>query len=86
MRVCLARHRCDTALVFISDVPNSGRGLVNLESRKQWDKSFRSYLGKLDAKKPVVVAGDFNVSHLEIGMRIDLIRLPDSCHNTQEHQ
>ncbi|CAG0913185.1 unnamed protein product [Notodromas monacha] len=49
-------------------VPNSGRGLVNLEARQEWDVKFREYLQDLDSKKPVIIAGDMNVSHLEIDL------------------
>lgn len=33
----------------------------------KWDEEFRNYLKKLDAKKPVVLTGDLNVAHQEIG-------------------
>lgn len=48
-------------------VPNSGRKLVNLEKRMEWDGLFHSFLQKLDKRKPVVLCGDMNVSHNEIG-------------------
>ncbi|CAL1294570.1 unnamed protein product [Larinioides sclopetarius] len=47
-------------------IPNAGRGLVRLDYRQEWDKDFRSYLKKLDEKKPVVLCGDLNVAHEEI--------------------
>lgn len=49
-------------------VPNAGRGLVNLDKRMRWDKLFHDYLKKLDAKKPVILAGDMNVAHEEIDL------------------
>ena len=50
------------------DVPNSGRGLPRLAYRTQeWDVDFRNYLKKLDATKPVILCGDLNVAHHEIG-------------------
>ncbi|XP_032591608.1 recombination repair protein 1 [Drosophila grimshawi] len=49
-------------------VPNSGRKLVNLEMRMRWEKLFQAYVQKLDARKPVVICGDMNVSHLEIDL------------------
>lgn len=53
----------------ISDVPNSGKGLVRLKYRtEQWDCDFTDYLKKLDAKKPVIMCGDLNVSHTPVGM------------------
>lgn len=48
-------------------VPNSGRKLVTLPKRMRWNILFEEYLGKLNQKKPVIVCGDLNVSHLEIG-------------------
>ena len=42
----------------ISDVPNSGKGLVRLKYRtEEWDCDFTDYLKKLDAKKPVIMCG-----------------------------
>lgn len=49
-------------------VPNSGRGLVRLDVRMKWDVEFRNYLKGLDAKKPIIVCGDLNVSHHEIDL------------------
>ena len=34
---------------------------------KEWDVDFRAYLKGLDTKKPVVLCGDLNVAHNEIG-------------------
>ncbi|GMR31123.1 hypothetical protein PMAYCL1PPCAC_01318, partial [Pristionchus mayeri] len=49
-------------------VPNSGRGLVNLESRGRWEKQMREKLAELDGKKPVIYGGDLNVAHEEIDL------------------
>mmetsp|Transcript_21624 Transcript_21624/g.30232 ORF Transcript_21624/g.30232 Transcript_21624/m.30232 type:complete len:398 (+) Transcript_21624:79-1272(+) len=49
-------------------IPNSSRGLVNLDYRQKWDKDFREYLKKLDKQKPVIWTGDLNVAHLEIDL------------------
>lgn len=49
-------------------VPNSGRKLVNLESRMKWEKLFQQFIQDLDARKPVVICGDMNVSHQEIDL------------------
>jgi len=59
-------------------VPNSGNELVRLPYRSEWDQSFAAYLGDLRKKKPVVVTGDFNVSHKEI----DLARPKDNYNKT----
>lgn len=34
----------------------------------KWDEEFRKYLKELDTKKPVVLTGDLNVAHKEIGI------------------
>ena len=50
-------------------MPNSSKGLKRLDYRtKEWDGDFREYLKGLDAKKPVILCGDLNVAHLEIGL------------------
>lgn len=49
--------------------PNSKDGLARLPYRMDWEDAFRSYLLGLDAKKPVVVCGDFNVAHQEIDLK-----------------
>ena len=49
--------------------PNSQRELTRLEYRVKWEKDFREYLKKLDAKKPVILCGDLNVAHEEIDLK-----------------
>ncbi|XP_068086323.1 DNA repair nuclease APEX1 isoform X2 [Anabrus simplex] len=49
-------------------VPNAGRGLVTLPKRMKWDPDLRRYLKELDAKKPVILCGDMNVSHEAIDL------------------
>ena len=49
-------------------VPNS-HNLEWLERRMTWEDSFRDYLKSLDAIKPVVVCGDFNVAHEPIDLK-----------------
>ncbi len=48
--------------------PNSGRELVRLDYRMEWEDSFRDYLTSLDSKKPVIICGDLNVAHNEIDL------------------
>lgn len=48
-------------------VPNSGRKLVTLPKRLRWNKLFKEYISELDKKKAVIVCGDLNVAHEEIG-------------------
>ena len=50
-------------------VPNSGEELKRLSYRMEWDDAFRAYLLSLDARKPIVVCGDFNVAHKEIDLK-----------------
>ncbi|OMP31497.1 exodeoxyribonuclease III [Mangrovimonas sp. DI 80] len=52
-------------------VPNSGQKLDRLDYRKQWDEDFLKYLKTLEAKKPVIVCGDFNVAHQPIDLKND---------------
>lgn len=54
-------------------VPNSGRKLVTLPKRLQWNEEFRKHVKDLDKKKPVIICGDMNVSHKEIGTLISNI-------------
>lgn len=49
--------------------PNSQRGLLRLEYRMRWEDSFREYIEKLRAEKPVIICGDLNVAHQEIDIR-----------------
>ncbi len=49
-------------------VPNSGRELPRLKYRERWDGDFLQHLKKLDAQKPVIICGDFNVAHTAIDL------------------
>lgn len=49
--------------------PNSQDGLKRLEYRMKWEDDFRTYLMKLDEKKPVIICGDLNVAHEEIDLK-----------------
>jgi exodeoxyribonuclease-3 len=49
-------------------VLNSGRGLVNLPQRGEWDQLILEKLVSLDKQKPVIYVGDLNVAHEEIGI------------------
>ena len=50
-------------------VPNSQDALKRLDYRMKWEDDFRSYLKKLEATKPFVVCGDFNVAFKEIDLK-----------------
>ncbi|PKR82330.1 exodeoxyribonuclease III [Brumimicrobium salinarum] len=54
--------------VVVVYVPNSGSALKRLDYRTTWDASFLKFLKELEAKKPVIVCGDFNVAHREIDL------------------
>jgi exodeoxyribonuclease III len=60
----------ETADHFIVNVytPNAQRELARLPYRLEWDAAFRAYVVGLDAKKPVLICGDLNVSHEEIDL------------------
>ena len=49
--------------------PNSQDELKRLDYRMVWEDDFRSYLKKLEEKKPVIVCGDLNVAHKEIDIK-----------------
>lgn len=49
--------------------PNAQRGLERLDYRMVWEDVFRSYVKKLDEKKPVIICGDLNVAHNEIDLK-----------------
>lgn len=49
--------------------PNSQDGLKRLAYRMDWEDAFRSYLKRLEEKKPVIVCGDLNVAHEEIDLK-----------------
>ncbi len=49
--------------------PNSQAELVRLSYRMEWEDAFCAYLCSLDAQKPVIVCGDFNVAHKEIDLK-----------------
>ncbi len=48
--------------------PNSGNELVRLPYRETWDRDFLAFVRKLEAHKPVLMCGDFNVAHRAIDL------------------
>lgn len=65
-RILMAEYN-DFYLVNVY-VPNSKNDLSRLEYRSKWDGDFLKYLKNLEASKPVIVCGDFNVAHREIDL------------------
>lgn len=55
---------------FVTQVytPNAGDGLKRLADRQIWDQKYADYLAQLDATKPVLATGDYNVAHKEIDL------------------
>ena len=49
--------------------PNAQDGLKRIDHRLQWDDAFRSRLGLLAERKPVIACGDLNVAHQEIDLK-----------------
>lgn len=58
----------DTHYLITCYTPNSKRALERLDYRMIWEDDFRSYLKKLEEKKPIVLCGDLNVAHKEIDL------------------
>lgn len=50
-------------------VPNAQEKLARIDYRMSWEDAFRSYVLKLNTKKPVVICGDMNVAHNEIDLK-----------------
>lgn len=50
-------------------VPNAQEKLARINYRMSWEEAFRTYVLKLNAKKPVVICGDMNVAHNEIDLK-----------------
>ncbi len=73
--VCLEFEKFYLVNVY---VPNSGSGMKRLDYRKTWDRDFLKFNADLMKKKPVIIGGDFNVSHKEI----DLARPKENYNKT----
>lgn len=48
-------------------VQNAGRKLVTMPQRLAFNKRFDQHITNLNEKKPVIICGDMNVAHTEIG-------------------
>lgn len=60
-------------------VPNSGQKLERLDYRKKWDVDFLKYLKNLENKKPVIIAGDFNVARQQYDLIVLIYFLFPPC-------
>jgi exodeoxyribonuclease-3 len=49
--------------------PHSNRELSRLNFKLRFDKTFAEFCQNLEQKKPIIIAGDFNVAHKEIDLR-----------------
>ena len=60
---------CETDAFYLvcCYTPNAQKELARIDYRMRWEDAFREYLTKLDQTKPVVLCGDLNVAHQEIG-------------------
>ena len=58
----------DDYFVVTVYTPNSGSELLRLDYRQNWDADFLKYIKALEAKKPVLVCGDFNVAHKDVDL------------------
>lgn len=58
----------DHVFVVSVYVPNAKRDLSRLDDRQDWDRCLLTYLKTLEAQKPVVFCGDFNVAHTPIDL------------------
>lgn len=81
----MVQYPISSLLCLILDVPNSGRGektdkdpkgyppKINNGERQMFDEFLRGHVKTLEKSKPVVLTGDLNVSHTEIGNLILVI-------------
>lgn len=53
--------------IYVATVytPNAKDDLSRIPMRQQWDPAFLEYMEELQADKPVIFCGDFNVAHTE---------------------
>lgn len=55
---------------YVSTVytPNAKDDLSRIPMRQAWDPAYLEYMNRLQAEKPVIFCGDFNVAHTEIDL------------------
>jgi len=65
-RVMVAEYEsCYISTVY---TPNAKDDLSRIPMRQQWDPAYLQYMNELQADKPVIFCGDFNVAHTEIDL------------------
>lgn len=64
----------DSCYVSTVYTPNAKDDLSRIPMRQAWDPAYLEYMLQLQAKKPVIFCGDFNVAHTEL----DLARPKDN--------
>ena len=55
--------------LIVCYTPNSQRGLTRLSYRMTWEDAMADYMTRLSEEKPVILCGDLNVAHEEIGLK-----------------
>ncbi len=62
--------RCDFSKFILINLylPHGGREKQNLNFKLETYKTLFAYLKKIKSKKPIILAGDFNVAHTEIDL------------------
>lgn len=68
---------CDNFYLVNVYFPNANHELSRLNFKLEFNDKLLEYLKKLEQKKPLIIAGDFNVAHKEI----DLARPKDNIGN-----
>jgi len=55
---------------YVSTVytPNAKDDLSRIPMRQAWDPAYLTYMKRLEAEKPVIFCGDFNVAHTELDL------------------
>ncbi|KAG6833690.1 hypothetical protein H0H87_002887 [Tephrocybe sp. NHM501043] len=57
----------DAYYIIGTYVVNAGQNLKTMDTKKEWNTHFDTYIRALDKKKPVIWTGDLNVAPTEMG-------------------
>jgi exodeoxyribonuclease-3 len=66
--------------------PNSGDNLIRLDYRLEYEECLKSFIKKLQEKKPVIVVGDMNVANDEIDLKNPKQNQGKACFTKEERQ